>query len=39
MFGGLAVGFAKLAKPSQITQGMPSDSAERRRRRVVRRPR
>lgn len=38
MFGGLAVGFAELAKPSHIAQGLPRDSSKRRRR-VVRRPR
>ena len=39
MFGGLAIGFAKLAKPGRIAQGLPRDSAERRRSPEVRRPR
>lgn len=38
MFGGLAVGFAELAKPSRIAKGLPRDGT-RRRRPVVGRPR
>ncbi len=39
MFGGLAIGFAELAKPSGVAQGLPRDSNARRRRKNVRRPR
>jgi hypothetical protein len=41
MFGGLAIGFAELAKPSRIAQGLPRDDAKRYRRRrgLRRRPR
>ncbi len=39
MFGGLAIGFAELTKPSGVAKGLPRDSAERKRRRFVRRPR
>ena len=38
MFGGLAVGFAELARPSRVAQGLPPDGA-RRSRPVVGRPR
>lgn len=39
MLGGLAIGFAKLAQPSSVAQGLPRDSEKRLRRRDVRRPR
>ena len=37
MFGGLAIGFAELVKPSRIAQGLPRDDAKRYRRRGLRR--
>ena len=37
MFGGLAIGFAELAKPSRIAQGLPRDDPKRSRRRGLRR--
>jgi hypothetical protein len=40
MFGGLAIGFAQLAKPSRVAQGLPRDASKRSRpRRPRRRPR
>jgi len=37
MFGGLAIGFAELTKPSRVAQGLPRDDAKRLRRRGPRR--
>ena len=39
MFGGLAIGFAELTKPSRVAQGLPRDDAKRLRRRALRRRR